>query len=152
MITWISLAVGVSGTGAALYFVAPAGRGAHRFLMPRSQLRANCARLDRENNDLAKAVHRQASEAEAALEELDATRDERDDVQSALEKAALRIAELEEQLRAFDQLCGENTELRSALSNAHAVRPLAARDDASALPDDVQEFVNQTATAWRKGA
>lgn len=152
MIAWISLAVGVSGTGAALYFVAPAGRGAHRFLMTRSQLRANCARLDRENDDLAQAVHARASEAEAAFDELDATRDERDEAQSALEKAVLRIAELEEQLRVFDLLCGENTELRSALANAHAVRPLSARDDASALPDDVQEFVNDTATAWRTSA
>jgi len=152
MIAWISLAVGATGAGACAYFVAPAGRGAHRLVMSRSQLRANCARLDRECDDLAQAVHERASEAEAAFEELDATRDERDEAQIALEKAALRIADLEEQLRAFDQLCSENTEMRSAVANAHAVRPLSDRDDASALPDHVQEFVNATATAWRSSA
>lgn len=152
MIAWISLAVGVTGTGACAYFAAPAGRGVHRFLMPRSQLRANCTRLDRENDDLACAVHKLASEAEAAYGELDATRDERDDAVTALEKAVLRIAELEEQLRAFDVLCGENTKLRSAVANAYAVRPLPVRDDASSLPDELQEFTDQTTTAWRASA
>lgn len=152
MIAWISLAVGATGAGACAYFVAPAGRGAHRLVMTRAQLRANCARLDRESDDLAQAVHQRASEAEAAFEELDATRDERDEAQIALEKAVLRIAELEEHLKTFADVCAENTRLRAHLDNAHAIRPLPARDDASALPDQLQEFLTATATAWRSSA
>ncbi|MFI5973584.1 hypothetical protein [Streptomyces sp. NPDC051452] len=48
------------------------------------------------------------------------------------------------------------TELRAALDNAHAMRSLhlgpSPADDASALPDGVQEFADQTATAWRASA
>ncbi|MFI1767473.1 hypothetical protein ACH41H_36240 [Streptomyces sp. NPDC020800] len=53
-------------------------------------------------------------------------------------------------------LVRENTELRAALENARARRRLlpgpSPADDASALPDQVQQFADETATAWRASA
>ena len=88
---------------------------------------------------------RRASEGVAA---------ERDDLKAALERAGLRIADLEEQLRDAGRIHEQNTALTSALANVHAIRPLlpAPAHEASALPVDEQEFADDTATAWRARA
>jgi len=73
-----------------------------------------------------------------------------------LVQATKRIADLEAEAASHGAVRDENTRLRSELANATAVRPLLASqppaDDASALPDDAQEFADQTATAWRTRA
>ncbi|MGP4085445.1 hypothetical protein [Streptomyces sp. KR55] len=146
MIGYVFLSVGVAGTVAFVYFMAPAGRGMHRYVAPRSELRAEAARSSAEAEELACKLVGLASE-------LDAIGGERDDLKAALEKAGLRIAELEEQLRDADQLRETNTALKSQLANVTAIRPLRPADDGvSALPDDAQEFADQTATAWRARA
>ncbi|MET9081397.1 hypothetical protein ABZX77_05750 [Streptomyces sp. NPDC004237] len=79
-----------------------------------------------------------------------------DDLKEQLAKAVLQIAERDEQLAAFDATCAENTRLRAELENATAMRSLLSgpspADDASALSDDAQQFIDQTRTAWRASA
>ncbi|WP_406168965.1 hypothetical protein [Streptomyces sp. NBC_00996] len=149
MIGYVFLSVGALGTAVVAYHLAPAGRGAHRYVVPRAVLRAEAARSTAAADELACKLIGLASE-------LDATTVERNDFKAALEKADLRIAELEEQVCDRDQLREANTALKAALNNAHAIRPLvpgpSPADDASALPDEMQEFANQTATAWRASA
>ena len=149
MIGYVFLSAGVVGTGAFAYFVSPAGRGAHRLVVPRFVLAAQCRRLDSENGRLSATAATLLTERQTARRELD-------DVREDLAKAGLRIGDLEEQLAPFDELRQENTRLRSELSNARSMRQLSAgpapADDASALPDDVQQFVDDTATAWRASA
>lgn len=149
MIAYAFLAGGVAGAGALVYFVAPAGRGLHRHVVPRAKLRADIARLEAEAESLAcNIVGLLLSRHEA--------RRERDDALEALTVASVRIDDLEKQLTAFDALCAENTQLRAELDNARAMRQLlpgpSPADDASALPDEAQEFANETATAWRASA
>jgi len=145
VIVYLFLLAGAAGTEAAAYY-ALRGRGVHRYVAPRPMLRLEAANSTAVADELACKLIGLASE-------YDAVAAERDALKAALEKAGLRIADQEEQLRAFDLLCAENTQLRADLANARAMRQLTAgprpADDASALPDDVQEFVDQTATTWR---
>lgn len=149
MMTYAFLTVGTLGTAACMYAVAPAGPGAHRLVMTRRQLRADCARRQAEAEELSCKLVGLASEHDAVTAE-------RDEAREQLGNAEQLVADLEEQLRTFDATCAENTQLRADLANARAMRQLTAAPspapDASALPDDVQEFVDQTATAWRKSA
>ncbi|GHA01036.1 hypothetical protein ACFOOM_12445 [Streptomyces echinoruber] len=149
MIAYVFLSVGVVGAGAAVYFAAPAGRGAHRLVQPRSALRKDIARLEAEADRLACQLMSALAGRQEALRE-------RDDALKALAEASRQIADLQKQLGAFDQLCAENTELRAELANATAMRQLrrdsSPAGDASALPDAAQEFTDTTATAWRASA
>ncbi|MET7776267.1 hypothetical protein ABZU94_10685 [Streptomyces mirabilis] len=149
MIGEILLGVGAAGASVCFYFVAPAGRGIHRHVVPRAVLRAQIARLEQEADSMVCAVSKSLTDVQAA-------RVERDEAWEALNKAERLVADLEKQLRPFDELCAENTQLRADLDNARAMRQLSAGprppDDASCLPDDVQEFVDATATAWRASA
>ncbi|MEU7403842.1 hypothetical protein [Streptomyces sp. NPDC044948] len=131
MIETLLLSAGVGGTAAALWYVAPAGRGLHRYVVPRSRLRADIARLEREANDLTCAVLRLSTENTTIGKDRDAAHD-------ALADSRLHNVELERQLAAFDQLCSENTRLRAALANARAVRPLPAADgDEPTVPQGI---------------
>lgn len=145
MIGEILLVVTAGGAAAFVYFVAPAARGAHRLVVPRYVLRARIVELEREADSMVCAVARSLTDVQSA-------RRDRDEAQAALGKAELLTAGLEEQLATLVELRAENTALRAALGNAWAMRQLSAAplppDDASALPDNVQEFVDQTA-AWR---
>lgn len=145
MIGYLLLAVGGAGTIAALYFVAPASHGAHRYVVRRAALRADLARKDAQIEELDTKLVGICAELEGAYIELQ-------DALTGKEKAEQQVADLEEQLKSFDALCEENTQLRAALANATAVRQLypgpSPADDASALPDDLQQFADQTATAW----
>lgn len=149
MIGEILLGVGATGASVCLYFVAPAGRGIHRYVVPRAMLRAKIGQLEREADAMVCAVKRSLTDVQAA-------RVERDEAWTALNKAEGLVADLEKQLGPFDELCAENTRLRAELDNARAMRQLSAGplppDDASSLPDDVQEFVDATSTAWRASA
>lgn len=122
MIAYVFLAGGVAGAGALVYFVAPAGSGLHRRVVPRSQLRADIDRLEAENDRLAHNI------VELLLSRHEA-RTELDDTAKALTEASLRIAELEERLRDADQLRESNTALKAALANATAVRQLPPHGD-----------------------
>ncbi|MFE2469773.1 hypothetical protein [Streptomyces mirabilis] len=149
MIGEVLLSVGAAGASVCFYFVAPAGRGIHRYVVPRALLRARIAQLEKEADSMVCAVKRSLTDVQAA-------RKERDEAWVALNKAEQLVADLEKQLSPFDELCAENTRLRADLDNARAMRQLSAGplppDDASSLPDDVQEFVDATATAWRASA
>ncbi|MCI3277476.1 hypothetical protein [Streptomyces cylindrosporus] len=149
MIGYVFLAIGSAGTAAVAYCVAPTGRGLHRYVVPRSQLRAQIVFCDNENDELVCKLIGLAAEVDGAYEELR-------EALTGKEKAEQQVADLEEQLKAFDALCAENTELRARLANATAVRQMlpgpSPADDASALPDELQDFVDQTASAWRATA
>ncbi|MFE6362925.1 hypothetical protein ACFVP3_23365 [Streptomyces sp. NPDC057806] len=145
MIGYLFLSAGTCGFIAVGYFVIPAGRGLHRYVVPRAQLRAEAAKSTEHAEEL-------ACKLVALASELDAVTAQRDELTSALEKASLRIADLEEQLHDADQLRGENTALKAALDNARAIRPLQPVHDVSALDDSAQEFTDLTATAWRARA
>ncbi|MFJ9114435.1 hypothetical protein ACIRJO_02680 [Streptomyces sp. NPDC102394] len=149
MIGYLFLALGGVGTVGVLYYLAPASHGAHRYVVPRATLRADVARKDAQIEDLDSKLVGVCAELEGAYAELrDALVDK--------EKAEQQVAGLEEQLTSFDALCQENTQLRAALANATAVRQLypgpSPADTASALPDELQQFATQTATAWRARA
>lgn len=149
MIAYVFLALGTAGTAGLIYAVAPAGRGLHRYVVPRSMLRAEAARHQAAAEELACKLIGLASEHNSVTVH-------RDDLTAALEQARLRIADLEDQLRAFDSTCSENSRLRAELANATAVRSRlpgpSPADAASALPDELQEFVSETASAWRARA
>lgn len=149
MIAYVFLALGTAGTAGMIYAVVPAGRGLHRYVVPRSVLRAEAARHEATAAELACKLVGLASEHDAVAAQ-------RDELSAALEKAGLRIGDLEDQLRAFDSTCAENSRLRADLANATAVRSRlpgpSPADDAGALPDELQEFVSETATAWRARA
>ncbi|MFJ4551037.1 hypothetical protein ACIP4X_17725 [Streptomyces sp. NPDC088817] len=150
MIAYAFLTISVAGVGAVAYYVAPAGRGAHRYVVPRSMLRAEAARH-------AAAAEEATCKLVGLAVEFDAVSVERDDLEAALDKAGRRIDELEEQVRDRDQLREANTALQAALANARKVSQLPPHGDtqppsASALPDHAQEFVNATPTAWRASA
>jgi hypothetical protein len=146
MIAALFLTLGSVGSAAAVYFAVPAGRGLHRYVVPRSQLRAEAAKSSEVADELTCKLVGLTSELEGAYEELRA-------VLADKEKAEVRAKGLEEQLTGFDALCTENSELRASLANATKIRPLRPADDSvSALPDDEQEFADHTATAWRARA
>ncbi|MFJ2004743.1 hypothetical protein [Streptomyces chartreusis] len=149
MIAYLFLGLGAAGAAGVIYYLAPAGRGLHRYVVPRSVLRAEAVTSTAAADELACKLVGLASEHDAVC-------GQRDDLVAALEKAGIRIADLEDQLRAFDMTCAENSRLRSELANATAMRSalpgLSPADDASALPDALQEFADQTTTAWRTRA
>lgn len=124
MIGYVLVIIGALATAVVLYAVAPAGRGAHRLVAPRPQLRATITRLETEAQDRDTKLVGALSELDGVHEELDATRDARDNTLAALEKAEVRITELEEQLRDADQLRQTNTALKAQLANALAVSSL----------------------------
>lgn len=97
MIAYLFLSASAVGTAAAVYFVAPAGRGLHRYVVPRSVLRAEAARSTAEVEELVCKLVGLSSE-------LDTVSTARDDAQAGLDKAMLRIADLEEQLREADKV------------------------------------------------
>ncbi|MFI6248987.1 hypothetical protein [Streptomyces sp. NPDC051016] len=104
-------------------------------------------------DEYVEALERDRRELSALLEQRSG---ELDTAKEQLTKAVRQIAERDEQLAAFDATCAENTRLRAQLDNAQAMRQLypgpSPADDASALSDEAQEFVNQTPTAWRASA
>lgn len=149
MIGYLLLALGATGTVGVLYYVAPAARGAHRYVVSRATLRAEAARSEAQAEERACKLVGLTSELDGAYVELR-------DALIGKEAAEERVADLEQQVKAFDAVCADNVELSSALANATAVRQLypgpSPADDASALPDELQEFVNESATAWRTRA
>ncbi|MEU9208490.1 hypothetical protein AB0D27_11185 [Streptomyces sp. NPDC048415] len=149
MIGFVYLSFGIAGTAACAYYVAPAARGLHRHVLPKSSLRADAARLDAENASLACDIGHLLIQVQAA-------RRERDDNAKALRQALERIGDLEQQLANHDETQAENLQLSADLANARAMRQKltgpSPADDASALPDYAQEFANQTASAWRASA
>lgn len=144
MIAYAFLSAGVAGTAAVVYFTAPAGRGLHRYAVPRAQLRADVVRLEREADDLTCALLRVTSENTALRKDRDTTRE-------SLQAARQRIRDLGEQLTAYDSLCAENTRLRADLANALTVRPLATAD-APALPQGIPVLPLDQATFALKPA
>ncbi|HET6635053.1 MAG TPA: hypothetical protein VFH77_08475 [Streptomyces sp.] len=131
MIGYLLLSAGVIGTAACGYYVAPAGRGAHRYLVPRSVLRAEAVCLQVENEQMARTVIKLTSEVALADKAHDAA-------QESLSEARTRIRVLEEQLAELDVLRAENTRLRADLDNVRAVRPLtAAADEAPTVPGGI---------------
>lgn len=120
MIEYLFLGIGTAGTAAVAYAVAPAGRGLHRYVVPRKQLRAEVARTERTAEELTCKLVGLAAE-------LDAVTTQRNDYKAALEKAGQRIADLEEQVRDRAQLRERGTALEALLANATAVRPLPVK-------------------------
>lgn len=114
MIAELFLAVGVSGTAAAAYFVAPAGHGMHRYVVPRSQLRADLARAERHVEEL-------FCQLIAATSELEATAVERDSLRAHLGKAERLVTDVESEATTLREA---NKALKATLANATAVRPL----------------------------
>jgi hypothetical protein len=149
VIGYLFLSAGAIGSAVAVYSAAPAGHGVHRYVAPRQMLRAEAARHEAEADGLACKLHGLTSE-------LDGVMAERDEAIALLGKAERLVTDLEEQLVAFDALCAENTQLRADRDNARAMRQLlpgpSPADDASSLPDELQEFADETAVAWRASA
>ncbi|WP_426568142.1 hypothetical protein [Streptomyces canus] len=125
MIAYVFLALGCGGTAAVAYAVAPAGRGLHRYVMPRAKLRALAERAEADANRLAAELCRAC--------------DERDEALGLLAKAEVLVADLEAQLS------------KDAPSREAVPAPSPA-DDISALADEAQEFVDTTPSAWRARA
>nr|WP_162934288.1 hypothetical protein [Streptomyces scabiei] len=124
MIGYVFLTVGVLATAVVIYAVAPAGRGLHRFVVPRSRLRRELrltllelAGAEEHIAGLESALSAGTSSWEWMAGQLTAA-------EEALEKAQRQHAELEEQLREVDQLRVTNTALQAQLANANAIRPL----------------------------
>ena len=117
VIAYFFLTLGAGGTAAVVYAVAPAGRGLHRYVMPRSKLRAIAAGAEADADML-------AAELVSVCDERDLLMAKHEEALALLGKAEQLVTELEEQLRAFDSTCAENTRLRAELANATAVRPL----------------------------
>jgi predicted nucleic acid-binding Zn-ribbon protein len=149
MIGYLFLALGTAGTAAVLYYVAPAARGTHRYVVPRATLRTGIARLEGERDT-------QDGKLLGITAELNGTYDELRDALIGKESAEQRVTDLEDQLKDYDAVRAENTRLTSALANATAMRQLlpgpSPADDASALPDELQQFADQTSAAWRARA
>ncbi|MCQ9178715.1 hypothetical protein KMT30_06655 [Streptomyces sp. IBSBF 2953] len=114
MIAYLFLAVGASGTAAAAYFVAPAGHGLHRYVVPRSTLRADLARKERQVEEL-------ACRLTGALSELGSVEGERDRLRAELGKAEQLVTDAEGEASEHRR---ENRALKAALANANAIRPL----------------------------
>ncbi|WP_416976662.1 hypothetical protein [Streptomyces sp. T028] len=114
MIEVVFLALGCGGTAAVAYAVAPAGRGLHRYVVPRSRLRAEAVRLSAEVEDL-------TSRLVAVGAELEAVTGQRDEGRRLLGKAEQLVTDAEAETR---ELRTANQQLRALLANANAVRPL----------------------------
>lgn len=114
MIAELFFAAGVSGTAAAVYFVAPAGHGVHRYVVPRSQLRADLARMERHVEEL-------ACQLTAMTSELEATAAERDSLRVHLGKAERLVTDAETEATTLREA---NKVLKATLANATAIRPL----------------------------
>ncbi|MFF0139735.1 hypothetical protein ACFYRN_25185 [Streptomyces sp. NPDC005227] len=149
MIAYTLGAVGVLSSAAVAYYAAPAARGAHRLVLPRRKLLADIRRLEKEADAMVCNVN-------AAITDAQTAHTERAAAWKALGKAERLVGDLEQQLADRAQVLDENTRLQAELDNARSIRQLSAErapaDDASALPDDVQEFVNATADAWHASA
>lgn len=149
MIAYLFLALGTAGTAAAAYWVVPGARGTHRYVVPRSQLRAVIAALEARDDD-------RVCKLLALASELDGTYGELRTALASLDISERRAADLARQVADAAELRLEVNQLRAALANATAVRPLpparADDTDASVLPDSAQEFTDTTATAWRVSA
>jgi hypothetical protein len=150
VISSLLLTLGAGGTAAVAYYMAPAARGTHRYVVPRAQLRATITRLEaRDDERVCKLL--------ALSAELDGTYAELHAALTGLEETRHHAADLARQTADYQQLRAEVQRLQAQLANATAVRPLlparpATGDDASALDDAVQEFTDTTATSWRASA
>lgn len=146
MIGYILLALGGTGTVAVMYYVAPAARGAHRLVVPRATLRTDIANREEQLAERDGKLLGINAELNGAYEELR-------DALIAKEAAEQRVAALEDQLKDYAALSAENTRLGAELANATAMRQMlpgpSPADDASAMPDELQQFADQTFTAWR---
>ncbi|MEV7684507.1 hypothetical protein [Streptomyces bungoensis] len=120
MIAYLFLAIGGTGTAAVAYYVTP--RSAHRYVVPRSVLRAEAARSTAAADELACKLIGLAAE-------FDAVSAERDDLKAVLDKAGLRIADLEERVRDRDQLEARVRALAAELANVRKVSQLPAHGD-----------------------
>ncbi|MFF0597848.1 hypothetical protein [Streptomyces antibioticus] len=116
MIASFLLVLGVGGTAAVVYAVAPAGRGLHRYVVPRSRLRADLARAERQAEEL-------TSNLVGLAAELDAVTGERDQALALLGKAEQLVKDCEADAK---QLREAHQALKARLANATAIRPLAA--------------------------
>ncbi|MFJ6730053.1 hypothetical protein ACIQPQ_34655 [Streptomyces sp. NPDC091281] len=121
MIAYLFLTLGCGGTLAAAYAVAPAGRGAHRYVASRSKLRAEAATAQGAADELAAALV-------ATWSERDRLAAQHEEDQLLLASAEQLVQDLEARLRAFDATCAENTSLRAELENITAIRPLQGAD------------------------
>lgn len=122
MIAYAFLALGCGGTAAVAYAVAPAGRGLHRYVAPRSRLRAEAVRLSAEVADL-------TSRLVAVGAELEAVTGQRDEGRQLLGKAEQLVTDTEAEAR---QLREANRALKAQLANLTAIRPLHAMQDLAA--------------------
>lgn len=131
MIETAFLALGCCGTAVAAYAVVPAGRGLHRYVVPRSRLRADLARADAEAEEL-------TSKLVGLAAELDAVTRERNEGWALLGKAEQLIADTEADAQ---QLREANQALKARLANLNAIRPLvpveALRPPATPTPSAV---------------
>jgi hypothetical protein len=116
VIAYTFLALGCGGTAAVVYAVAPAGRGLHRYVVPRSKLRAEAARLENEVEDL-------TSRLVAVGAELEAVTGQRDEALSRAGKAEQIAVDSE---RDAQRLREETGVLKARLANLTAVRPLTS--------------------------
>ncbi|SHI65804.1 hypothetical protein [Streptomyces sp. 3214.6] len=114
MIAYAFLILGCGGTAVVVYAIAPAGRGLHRYVAPRSKLRAEAARA-------AGQVEELACKLAAVTSELEAVTVDRDGLRANLGKAEQLVKDAEDEAK---QLRETNRSLRAALSNATAIRPL----------------------------
>lgn len=120
MIAALFLALGGAGTAAVAYYVTP--HGAHRYVAPRSVLRAEAARSTAAAEDLACKLVGLASE-------FDAMRAERDDLKTGRDNDRRRIADLEARVRDRDELQARVRALAAELANARKVSQLPVHGD-----------------------
>ncbi|MFF4548635.1 hypothetical protein ACFY1J_31120 [Streptomyces sp. NPDC001406] len=111
--------------------LAPAGSGLHRYAKTPGQLRAELARSDRENEDLACALTTVSNDRDRAVRTAWAWR-------HAAHMAADRVGELAEQAREVPQLREDTRALRAQLANATAVSQAATfGDDDPTVPGGI---------------
>ncbi|GAB2714732.1 hypothetical protein [Streptomyces bullii] len=128
MIAYVFLGVGCTGVvGLILIVVAwrsGTGSGARRATLTKSEMRHELLLARHQLDGSGHYIGRLEHDLGDAYEELDATRDQRDNALAAVEKAGLRIAELEEQVRDRDQLRDTVRALKAELANARRITPL----------------------------
>jgi len=141
VIAYVFLSAGVTGTAAALYFVAPAGRGLHRYVVPRSKLRADLARAEAEAEEL-------ACKLGALTSELDAVTADRNALRADLGKAERLVSDAEGEATRLGEA---NKALKAQLSNVTAIRPLvpvkALAAPATPMPSSVAVPLHKAALA-----
>ncbi|MFJ1581590.1 hypothetical protein [Streptomyces sp. NPDC088182] len=128
------------------------GHGTHRLIpLGVRQLRQELSAARHELDGAEHYVRQLESDQTALSRDLENVRGERDGLQAIVDTAALRIAELEEQLVAAGRTRQENTALRAALANARPIgqAPGTPPEDITVLPEDYEGFVNETANEWR---